>query len=57
MKNIHEGEFIHEYKKRIRQFWFRTCLREIRETCFVPGIILGALISLGPFIVTTVLVR
>lgn len=41
--------FLHEYKKRIRQSWFWTHLRERRETCYVPGL------SLGPFSFTTIL--
>lgn len=45
------GAILHEYKKRIKQSWFWTYLRERRETCYVPGL------SLDPFSFTTILER
>lgn len=49
------GMVIHKDKKKTRQSWCWTPLRERRETCYVPGIILGALLPLDPFLVTTIL--
>ena len=54
-ENSYGGMFIHEDKKRIRRSWAQ--LRERRETCYGPGIILGALISLDPFLANPVLKR
>ena len=54
-ENSYGGMFIREDKKRIRRSWAQ--LRERRGTCYGPGIILGALISLDPFLANPVLKR